>query len=117
FRMGLDDFIEVEAVEEGLGPALNGTSCAVCHNLPVIGGSGIILELRAGYRDERGEHAGLNGAGDTLIHLLSTPAHACQPQMPDDVTVIARRAPIPLFGAGLVEAIPDETLRALEDPF
>jgi CxxC motif-containing protein (DUF1111 family) len=24
--------------------------------------------------------------------------------------------PIPLFGAGLVEAIPDETLRALEDP-
>jgi len=24
---------------------------------------------------------------------------------------------IPLFGAGLVEAIPDETLRALEDPF
>lgn len=117
FRMGLDDFIEVEAVEEGLGPAFNGTSCAVCHNLPVIGGSGIILELRAGYRDERGEHAGLNGAGDTLIHLLSTPAHACQPQMPDDVTVIARRAPIPLFGAGLVEAIPDETLRALEDPF
>jgi CxxC motif-containing protein (DUF1111 family) len=25
--------------------------------------------------------------------------------------------PISLFGAGLVEAIPDETLRALEDPF
>ena len=24
--------------------------------------------------------------------------------------------PIPLFGAGLVEAIPDETLRSLEDP-
>jgi CxxC motif-containing protein (DUF1111 family) len=31
--------------------------------------------------------------------------------------VIARRAPIPLFGAGLVEAIPDELLLALEDPF
>jgi CxxC motif-containing protein (DUF1111 family) len=30
--------------------------------------------------------------------------------------VIARRAPIPLFGAGLVEAIPDETLLNLEDP-
>ena len=25
--------------------------------------------------------------------------------------------PIPLFGAGLVEAVPDETLLALEDPF
>jgi len=31
--------------------------------------------------------------------------------------VIARRAPIPVFGAGLVEAIPDEVLLALEDPF
>ncbi len=84
--------------------------------MPVIGGAGIILELRAGYRDGSGGHAGLNEAGDTLIHLLSTPTHACQVQMPDDVTVIARRAPIPLFGAGLVEAIPDEQLLALEDP-
>src|SRR5688572_19921181 len=49
--------------------------------------------------------------------MLSTPAHGCQPIIPDDVTVIARRAPIPLFGAGLVEAIPDDVLLALEDPF
>jgi CxxC motif-containing protein (DUF1111 family) len=116
FRLGLDDFTEVETAEEGLGPAYNGTSCAVCHNVPAIGGGGVILELRAGYRDGSGAHTGLNPAGDTLIHLLSTPAHACQVQMPDDVTVIARRAPIPLFGAGLVEAIPDEALLALEDP-
>jgi len=116
FRLGLDDFTEVETAEEGLGPAYNGTSCAVCHNVPTIGGGGVILELRAGYRDSDGAHSGLNPAGDTLIHLLSTPAHACQVQMPDDVTVIARRAPIPLFGAGLVEAIPDEALLALEDP-
>ena len=116
FRVGLDDFTEVETAEEGLGPAYNGTSCAVCHNVPAIGGGGVILELRAGYRDGSGTHTGLNAAGDTLIHLLSTPAHACQVQMPDDVTVIARRAPIPLFGAGLVEAIPDEALLALEDP-
>jgi CxxC motif-containing protein (DUF1111 family) len=116
FRLGLEDFTEVEAAEEGLGPAFNGTSCAVCHNVPAIGGAGIILELRAGYRDGSGGHAALNAAGDTLIHLLSTPTHACQVQMPDDVTVIARRAPIPLFGAGLVEAIPDEQLLALEDP-
>ena len=26
FRMGLDDFLEVETAEEGLGPAFNGTS-------------------------------------------------------------------------------------------
>ena len=116
FRLGLEDFTEVESAEEGLGPAFNGTSCAACHNVPVIGGAGIILELRAGYSDGNGGHAALNAAGDTLVHLLSTPTHACQAQLPNDVTVIARRAPIPLFGAGLVEAVPDEQLLALEDP-
>ena len=117
FRLGLDDFTEVEAPDEGLGPAFNGTSCAACHNLPMIGGGGVILELRAGYRDAAGAVQGLNAEGDTLIHLLSIPTHGCQAQMPADVTVLARRAPIPLFGAGLVEAIPDEALIALEDPF
>jgi CxxC motif-containing protein (DUF1111 family) len=116
FRLGLDDFIEVETAEEGLGPAFNGTSCAVCHNVPAIGGGGVLLETRAGYRDADGSFRGLNEAGDTLIHLFSTPTHGCQSSIPDDVTVIARRAPIPLFGAGLVEAIPDEAILALEDP-
>jgi CxxC motif-containing protein (DUF1111 family) len=32
------------------------------------------------------------------------------------VNVIARRLPTPLFGAGLVEAIPDQSIVALEDP-
>jgi CxxC motif-containing protein (DUF1111 family) len=115
FRLGLEDFTEVETAEEGLGPAYNGTSCAVCHSVPAIGGSGVILETRAGYRDEDNRHFGLNEAGDTLVHLFSIPNHTCQPIMPDGANVIARRAPIPLFGAGLVEAIADETLLALED--
>src|SRR6187399_2572033 len=51
FRLGLNDFLEVETAEEGLGPAFNATSCAVCHNLPVIGGGSVILEVRAGYRE------------------------------------------------------------------
>jgi CxxC motif-containing protein (DUF1111 family) len=116
FRLGLDDFTEVETAEEGLGPAFNGTSCAACHSVPAIGGGGVILEVRAGYRDASGRARGLNAAGDTLIHMLSIPLHNCQPQIPDDATVVARRAPIPVFGAGLVEAIPDEALVALEDP-
>ena len=117
FRLGLDDFVEVETAEDGLGPAYNGTSCAACHNLPSIGGGGVILEMRAAYRDADGDARELNEIGDTLVHLLSTPSHNCQVRMPDDVNVIARRAPIPLFGAGLVEAIDDETIRGLEDPF
>lgn len=116
FRLGLDDFTEVETAEEGLGPAFNGTSCAVCHNVPAIGGGGLVLEVRAGYRDAVGAFSALNPAGDTLLHLFSTPTHGCQPQLPANVNVIARRAPIPLFGAGLVEAIADDTILALEDP-
>jgi hypothetical protein len=116
FRLGLDDFTEVEATEEGLGPAFNGTSCAVCHNVPAIGGAGIIAELRAGRRNEKGEFETLDSSGETLFHLFSVPGHGCQPVVPVEADVFARRVPIPLFGAGLVEAIPDETLRALEDP-
>lgn len=116
FRLGLDDFLEVETAEEGLGPAFNGTSCAVCHNIPAIGGGGLILEVRAGYRDETGAFRTFDPTGETLMHLFSTPSHGCQPGIPDQATVIARRAPIPLFGAGLVEAIPDEMILALEDP-
>lgn len=117
FRLGLDDFTEVETSEEGLGPAFNGTSCAACHSVPAIGGGGFMLETRAGYKDPDGSFRGLNPDGDTLIHLFSVPSHKCQPFIPDEVNVIARRAPIPLFGAGLVEAILDETLLNLEDPF
>ena len=117
FRLGLDDFLEVEAAEEGLGPAFNGTSCAVCHNVPVVGGTGTIAELRAGRVNERGEFETLDETGETLFHLFSVPGHACQPIVPAEANVFARRVPIPLFGAGLVEAIPDDTLRELEDPF
>ena len=116
FRLGLDDFLEVETSEEGLGPAFNGTSCAVCHNIPTIGGAGTMAELRAGRRNASGEFETLDDSGDTLFHMFSVPGHGCQPILPPDTNVFARRVPIPLFGAGLVEAIPDETLRALADP-
>lgn len=120
FRTGLDDFVEVETAEEGLGPAFNGASCAACHNVPVIGGIGLITEVRAGIQLPDGSFRPVRHAdgsdGDTLFHVFSVPNHACQPMIPPEANVIARRMPIPLFGAGLVEAIPDETLEALADP-
>jgi len=116
FRLGLEDFLEVEEAEEGLGPAFNGASCAVCHNVPAVGGTGLIAELRAARRNARGEFEALDASGETLMHLFSIPNHSCQPIVPPEADVFARRVPIPLFGAGLVEAIADETLIALEDP-
>jgi CxxC motif-containing protein (DUF1111 family) len=119
FRLGLDDFTEVEETEEGLGPAFNGTSCGACHNVPAVGGTGTVTELRAGRLNERGEFEALDpsGGGETLFQTFSVPAHGCQAIVPAAANVIARRVAIPLFGAGLVEAIPDDTIRALEDPF
>ena len=116
FRLGLDDFLEVETAEEGLGPAFNGTSCAACHNVPAIGGGGTIAEMRVGRRDASGRFETFDATGETLFHLFSIPTHGCQAIVPSDATVFARRVPIPLFGAGLVEAIPDDAIVALEDP-
>jgi CxxC motif-containing protein (DUF1111 family) len=116
FRLGQDDFLEVETSDEGLGPAFNGTSCAACHSVPAVGGTGHISEVRAATRGPRGEFVALDPSGETLFHLFSVPSHSCQPLIPTEATVFARRVPIPLFGAGLVEAIPDDTLLGLEDP-
>ena len=114
FRLGLEDFTEVETPQDGLGPAFNGASCAVCHSVPAIGGISTITEVRAGRRNEDGTFEVLNGG--TLFHLFSVPPHTCQVGIPAEANVIARRAPIPLFGAGLIEAIPDEAIAAEEDP-
>ena len=117
FRLGLEDFTEVETAEEGLGPAFNGSSCAVCHSVPTIGGAGVVAEVRAARRDERGEFVELVPTSGSLFQIFSIPTHTCQPIIPPEANVISRRVPIPLFGAGLVEAIPDETLLALDDAF
>ncbi|HZC24640.1 MAG TPA: di-heme oxidoredictase family protein, partial [Candidatus Binatia bacterium] len=104
----------VESADDGLGPMFNGTSCAQCHNLPTVGGTGTMVETRAGYRDEHGVfHA---PPGGSVIHLFSVPPHDCQISVYEEANVIAHRISIPLFGAGLVEAIPDETILALADP-
>ena len=115
FRLGLDDFVEIEQPGEGLGPLFNGAGCAACHNVPVIGGITPMTEMRAGHRDADGKFHVVGFT--TLFQMFSIPDHRCQAVMPPEVNVIARRMPIPLFGSGLVEAVPDETLLALEDPF
>lgn len=114
FTVGQEDFLEVEDAGEGLGPVFNGLGCAQCHATPAVGGVSPVSEVRIGYVDESGEFHVLGG--DTLYHLFALPNQECQPMIPKEANVIARRIPIPLFGAGLVEAIPDETIAALEDP-
>jgi CxxC motif-containing protein (DUF1111 family) len=113
FQAGLEDFLEVEEADEGLGPAFNAASCAVCHNVPAVGGMGHVTELRVAFQRSQFDTR-LTGA--ELIHLFSNPGHQCQPQIPANAAEFARRLPIPLFGAGLIELIPDATIQALADP-
>ena len=114
FRLGLEDFTEVENAAEGLGPAYNGTGCSACHNSPAIGGISPVSTIRAGRLDDEGNFEVVGGS--TLFQIFSIPNHVCQPIIPPEANVVAKRVPIPLFGAGLVEAIADETLLGLEDP-
>ena len=116
FALGLDDFLEVEDPEEGLGPAFNNTSCAGCHNVPAIGGIAQVTTVRAGIQDPDGSFRDIEPSRGSLFQLFSVPTHGCQSVIPPEANVISRRAPIPLFGAGLVEAIADETIEALADP-
>jgi CxxC motif-containing protein (DUF1111 family) len=114
FRLGLEDFTEVENPDEGLGPVFNGRSCAECHSLPRIGGSSTITEVRAGIRKDDGSFE--EYPGGSVMQMFSIPPHEMQITIPPEINVIARRKSLPLFGNGLVEAIPDAVLIALEDP-
>ena len=39
FNTGLDEFVEEETVDDGLGPRFNAVGCAVCHAQPATGGT------------------------------------------------------------------------------
>ena len=114
FRLGLEDFLEVEDAADGLGPVFNGRSCALCHAIPAIGGSGTIMENRAGILHEDGSFEELPGGSN--FQMFSLPTHSIQAGIPPEANVVAHRKSLPLFGNGLVEAVPDETLIALADP-
>lgn len=114
FRLGLEDFLEVEDSEEGLGPVYNGRSCSECHAVPRIGGSGTVMIVRAGLRDAEGRF--VEPDGGSLIQMFSIPSHEVQPQFPPETAVISRRRAPALFGSGLIEAVDDSTLMALADP-
>ena len=71
FRLGLEDFLEVETAEEGLGPAYNATSCAGCHSVPAVGGIAPVTTVRAGIRGSDGSFRDFDSARGSLFQLFS----------------------------------------------
>ena len=106
FEAGREEFESVETPEGGLGPIFNNNACAACHSAGATGGASNIMVTRFGRRLPNGQFDPLTALGGTLLH-----ENAIDPKVkeiiPAEANVIARRITTPLFGAGLIEAIPD----------
>ena len=141
FDAGLADFKEVETVADGLGPRMNLDNCAGCHYQPAVGGSSPAINPQIAFANKDGgadvapSFITLNGpvrearfvqqrdgTPDGGVHSLFTiagrhGAEGCSIAQPDFEAQLDRRnvifrIPTPLFGAGLIEQIPDAAILA-----
>jgi CxxC motif-containing protein (DUF1111 family) len=139
YNSGLTEFQEEEEVDEGLGPMMNLDSCAGCHSQPAIGGSSPSVNPQVAFATKNGANNTVpsfitfdgparearfvrnpDGTPDGGVHDLFTlagrsDAPGCTLKQPDFATAVAThniifRIPTPVFGAGLIEQIPDSVL-------
>jgi len=144
FEAGKDEFAEEESVAEGLGPTMNLGDCGGCHLQPALGGTSppvnpqIAFASRNGATNTIPSFITLNGpvrearfvrnpdgTPDGGVHDLFTitgraDASGCKLAQPDFEKEVARRnvifrIPTPVFGAGLIEQIPDKAILANRD--
>jgi len=120
FHDGQAEFQSIETPAEGLGPVFNEASCATCHTTmktgtPAVGGSNDRLETRFGEI--------VNGVFDPMISHGGSLLQDHGIGMADGYDFVAETVPAgaftagrrttPLFGLGLVDAVPDQTFKAL----
>jgi len=115
FDEALDNFNLAEAIDDGVGPVFNEVACGRCHTLGAIGGSGEQIERRFG-RVTNGTFRNLPNEGGSLRQLqtlgsFTNGSLSCTVPLerePADATVRnVGRLTTPLFGLGLVDAMPD----------
>lgn len=107
FQRGAALFDRVYTPEMGLGPMYNGASCAECHGDPVRGAGGVKIGLRA--------TAFYGGVCDDLS-AVGGPVIQERESIPTEATGVGYRTTPPLWGAGMLDAVPDSELLALADP-
>jgi CxxC motif-containing protein (DUF1111 family) len=118
FDAGKEVFQEEEDIPEGLGPIFNGTSCAQCHSNPAVGGDSNIVETRFGTTDKKKFDA-LGDLGGSLIQsqgigrVVGCGVRFVGEEVPDEATIVTERKTTPLFGLGLVDAVPESTFMNL----
>jgi CxxC motif-containing protein (DUF1111 family) len=113
FAEGLEDFLEVETIDSGLGPVFNGRSCVGCHNVPAPGGDSLARVTRFGTLDKKKFDPLLSGGGSLIQRNGIGQVDDCEfvgETVPPEATIVARRKSTPLYGLGLIEAIPDSAI-------
>lgn len=116
FEQGLERFEHTFTVEEGLGPNFNQNSCASCHAVPAVGGSGSITVTRFGFVDQKtGEFDPLEKLGGSLLQaeaiaLDGFPTDHCLEVVPDAASFDIQRITNSALGLGLIEALPDSVI-------
>jgi CxxC motif-containing protein (DUF1111 family) len=114
-------FEEADGVDEGLGPIYNARSCADCHQNPVTGGGSQVAEFRIGHRDRGGNFVNPNitiNRGQTVVpsrSLVNDRAICAEAQerAPGSENIRTFRMSLNVLGDGFVEAIDDNTLKAI----
>ena len=116
FQAGKAVFERNFTPREGLGPVFNNTSCAKCHDQGAIGGGSDTLETRYGQVID-GVFNSLTQFDGQLLHSkgigLFNGVDFVGEVVPPEANVVAQRRTNPLFGLGLVDAVPDQTLKDL----
>jgi CxxC motif-containing protein (DUF1111 family) len=116
FEAGKREFSTEEEATEGLGPVFNDTSCANCHTSPAVGGGSAVLETRFGRTDGQAFDPMTEFGGSLMqsraIDRLRECGHMGE-TVPTAANRIALRRTTPLFGLGLVDAVPDATFHAV----
>jgi CxxC motif-containing protein (DUF1111 family) len=113
FTAGLEEFENVETPESGLGPIFNNTSCVACHSAPATGGGSAETVTRFGAM-ENGHFDPLTALGGSLLQAKAIDPAALE-VIPQEATITTLRQSTPLFGAGLIEAIPDRAIQMNAD--
>ncbi len=111
FTTGLDEFTNAEDVEGGLGPIFNNVSCVACHSAPAVGGSSRETVTRFGHATA-GSFDPLADLGGSLLQSQAIDPAALE-TVPPEANVQGIRQTTPVFGLGLIEAIPDDAIRQL----
>jgi CxxC motif-containing protein (DUF1111 family) len=121
FALDQENYERVHDLSTGLGPVYNGRACAECHQNPVSGGASQFTELRVGHTDANGNFVNPtvlinDGAasitGRSIINDRAVLPEA-QEHVPATENIRALRAALNTLGDGFVEAIDDNTLKAI----